>query len=286
MSAPENVETWYDRLEDDSKCPTHDRLEADPTDDRLEAYPTRAGPIGSNSVSFDGVFRRRQLPHWDVEGRPVFVTACLEGSISAKGLSQVRRYRRELDGRNCPANLSQSQWEGKKQKLIFKFVDSLLDHESPVTHLLDVRQAKIVHDAFLHFAGERYALFAFVVMPSHHHWLFLPSEEWAREQVRRLRETGERLRTPREIISHSIQSYTATMCNRVRGGSGSYWQMETFDHWARDDAETLRIIEYIENNPVKAGLVERPHEWPWSSAHVRAASGLSPGDAILKSHVG
>ena len=45
------------------------------------------------------------------------------------------------------------------------------------------------------------------------------------------------------------------MCNRVRGESGNYWQSETFDHWARDDAEMYRIIEYIERNPVHAGLV-------------------------------
>ena len=237
-------------------------------------------------MSSDGVFRRRHLPHWDVDSAPVFVTACLEGSISAQGLSRVRRYRRELDARSRPANLGQSEWERMKQKLIFKFVDDLLDHQSPVTHLLDLRQANIVYDAFLHFAGERYALLAFVVMPSHHHWLFLPNEDWAQAQDRRLRETRAMRRTPREMISHSVQSYTARMCNRVRGSSGSYWQTETFDHWARDDAETLRIIEYIENNPVKAGLVERPSEWRWSSAHVRAASGLKPGEAILKSHAG
>ncbi len=52
----------------------------------------------------------------------------------------------------------------------------------------------------------------------------------------------------REIISHSIQSYTATMCNRIQGQTGPYWQHETFDHWARDEAETLRIIQYIERS--------------------------------------
>ena len=36
--------------------------------------------------------------------------------------------------------------------------------------------AEIVRNAFLHFADERYHLLAFVVMPSLHHWLFLPLE--------------------------------------------------------------------------------------------------------------
>ena len=46
----------------------------------------------------------------------------------------------------------------------------------------------------------------------------------------------------------------------------------------------LRIIHYIEDNPVKAGLVERPEEWQWSSARIRANAGLQPGDAIRKCH--
>ena len=94
----------------------------------------------------------------------------------------------------------------------------------------------------------------------------LPNENWSIEAVQQSSESDARRRTPREMISHSIQSYTATMCNRVRGESGSYWQTETFDHWARDEAELLRIIDYIERNPVKAGLVERPDDWRWSSA--------------------
>ena len=76
------------------------------------------------------------------------------------------------------------------------------------------------------------------------------------------------------------------MCNRIRGKSGSYWQTETFDHWARDDAEMYRIIDYIENNPVKTGLVENPQHWRWSSAYIRAAAGLNAREAILRSHVG
>ena len=123
-------------------------------------------------------------------------------------------------------------------------------------------------------------------MPSHHHWLFVPDEAWSIDAVEQSRHNGCKPRTPREIISHSIQSYTSTICNRILGAAGSYWQTETFDHWARDDGELLRIIAYIENNPVKAGLVERPEDWPWSSARIRKRAGLQPGDAIRKLHVG
>jgi REP element-mobilizing transposase RayT len=230
----------------------------------------------------DMIFRRRRLPHQDVDGHPIFITACLHGSLSSMGLSRIEKYREELEGRPKPDGMSIADWDYHKQKLLFAFTDKLLDCESPVRHLQDERQAEIVRDAFLHFADERYKLLAFVVMPSHHHWLFLPDEAWAIEAVQAAKRQSGKLKSPREIISHSIQSYTATMCNRVRGTTGIYWQHETFDHWARDEAEALRIIKYIEMNPVKAGLVDTPEAYRWSSAPIRQRLGISPGHPIPK----
>lgn len=228
----------------------------------------------------NGIFRRRHLPHWDVEGHPFFITACLKGSISAIGLRRIRHFREALDARHRPRDWTPERWEHHKNKLLFGMIDELLDTESPVRHLADHRQAEIVQNAFLHFAGDRYDLLAFVVMPSHHHWIFLPKESWARTAVTESRWAG-RNRTPREIISHSIQSYTATMCNRVRGTNGPYWQTETFDHWARDEAEVQRIIRYIEDNPVRAGLVSEPADWPFSSARLRERDRIPPGLPLM-----
>ena len=228
-----------------------------------------------------GVFRRRDLPHIDVEGKPSFITACLDGSLPAAGLKRIHAYRDELNRRTKPDDLSEANWETKKHKLVFKLVDSILDGESPVRHFEDERLAKIVQNAFLHFAEDRYTLFAFVVMPSHHHWLFLPDPSWSEELA--FGQTDKKCkRTPREVISHSIQSFTGTQCNRVLGVTGSFWQTETFDHYARDEAELLRIIEYIEQNPVVAGLVARAEDYRWSSARIRAKLGIAAGDAIRK----
>jgi putative transposase len=40
---------------------------------------------------------------------------------------------------------------------------------------------------------------------------------------------------------------------------GTLWQREYYDHVIRDQAELARAVEYIHNNPVKAGL----HDWRW-----------------------
>ena len=234
-------------------------------------------------LDHEGLIRRRDLPHIDVEGKPIFITACLQGSLSQVGLSKIRKYRDELNAKRTPPDMTAAEWEMKKHKLVFKLVDSLLDRASPVKLLEEDRLAKIVQDAFLHFADERYRLLAFVVMPSHHHWMFLPLESFTEELARsQMTLDVKKRRTPREVISHSIQSYTATQCNRLLGKTGAFWQTETFDHFARDEAETLRIIDYIEQNPVVAGLVKKPAEHRWSSAHLRQILGIQPGEAIPK----
>jgi len=38
-----------------------------------------------------------------------------------------------------------------------------------------------------------------------------------------------------------------------------------------DEPHLLAAVRYIETNPVRAGLVERPEDWPWSSAAAHLA---------------
>ncbi|MEO1617460.1 MAG: hypothetical protein AAFV88_16530 [Planctomycetota bacterium] len=222
-----------------------------------------------------GVFRRRHLPHWDVEGHAYFITGCLHGSIPALGLQRIRQYRRELERQKRPSRFSPEEWLDEIEKRVFVFTDQLLDQKSPVSHLRDDLQAEVVQNAFLHFAGTRYKLFAFVVMPSHHHWVCLPDAKWSIDVTR-----GQTNRTPREIISHSIQSYTSNRCNFIRGSSGKYWQDETFDHWIRDENQLIRVIDYIEDNPVVAGLTRLPEEYRWSSAAFRKLHGIPKGSPL------
>lgn len=48
------------------------------------------------------------------------------------------------------------------------------------------------------------------------------------------------------------------------GWSGKLWQPRSFDHIIRKDEDLRAIAEYILNNPVRKGLVERAEDWQWS----------------------
>ena len=45
--------------------------------------------------------------------------------------------------------------------------------------------------------------------------------------------------------------------------------ISTIPHWVRDEDELARIVTYINANPVKAGLIDKPYQYLWCSAHDR-----------------
>ena len=64
-----------------------------------------------------------------------------------------------------------------------------------------------------------------------------------------------------------LKGRTSRMANRILGRTGMhFWQDESFDHWIRCEQELQELIEYVETNPVKAGMVQVAAQWPWSSA--------------------
>ena len=70
-------------------------------------------------------------------------------------------------------------------------------------------------------------------------------------------------------IVHSWKSFTAHQCNQVLRRTGRLWEREPFDRYVRNQRHFRNALSYIENNPVKAGLCEKPEDWRWSSARRR-----------------
>jgi type I restriction enzyme R subunit len=175
--------------------------------------------------------------------------------------------------------MTDAAWQTLCWKRTFARLECWLDAQPAKRALEDPRLARVVVNAIHHFAGERYHLFAYVIMPSHVHWLFQPLPEWTQT-------LPHDKRSPRQRITYSMNRFTATQCNRLRNAKGKFWQTESYDHWVRDVDELERIMRYIEENPVKARLVETPQQWPFSSASVRAGAGLEWGVPLPKLRIG
>ncbi|MGC1653971.1 MAG: transposase [Candidatus Sulfotelmatobacter sp.] len=97
----------------------------------------------------------------------------------------------------------------------------------------------------------RIKLRAAVIMPDHVHLLLSPLRD------------GEGWPFPLVDILQCLKSATAHRINKVLHHAGPVWEEESFDHVLRSD-ESLEVkCEYIRQNPVKAGLVRQPEDYPW-----------------------
>ena len=67
-------------------------------------------------------------------------------------------------------------------------------------------------------------------------------------------------------IVHSWKSFTAKEIGRIADVQGRLWQPDYWDRAIRDEAHFAAAVDYILQNPVAAGLVEREEDWPWSGA--------------------
>lgn len=60
---------------------------------------------------------------------------------------------------------------------------------------------------------------------------------------------------------------TARACNLALKRTGErFWQEESCDHWIRNSSWFEKIRTYIERKPVSAGSANTPKEWQWSGA--------------------
>ena len=196
----------------------------------------------AEELGFRGWRSRGYLPHFDVPGVRQMITYRLQDAMPAS-----RRHEWE-------ALLALEDEREKRIK-----IEAYLDSGCGECFLRQPKIAALVQANLLHFDGSRYRLLACVVMPNHVHALIETSQ------------------TPLAEILHGWKSYTGKAANRLLKRSGDFWQAEYFDRFIRDEEHFRKAAHYIENNPVRAGLVKSPDEWIFSSALYRNAAGPPAG---------
>jgi REP element-mobilizing transposase RayT len=227
-------------------------------------------------MSQDKAFYRRKLPHWSREGTNIFVTWRLHGSLPVEAVQRLEERRKLVSREKIEAELTTSERRVRQAKKAFAQVDRILDKaESGPLWLRQTPIAQLFVDALLTRYQDLYALWSYVVMANHVHILLQPRGTTSSDDQSQLSFV------PLKVITKSLKGYTAKEANRVLGRTGQpFWQIESLDHWARDQFELHRIVNYIENNPVKAGLALSPQDWRWSFAWERCNRGWSEVRAL------
>jgi len=119
---------------------------------------------------------------------------------------------------------------------------------------------------FVHLLGETVEglgirCWNYCVMPNHYHVTVQPTRPNLSEAVRKLNSTY------------------AQWWNRRHERVGHVFQGRFKDQIVDRDGYLITLSKYVVMNPVRAGLVERPEDWPWSS--YRATVGASGTPAFL-----
>ncbi|MGB7761913.1 MAG: transposase [Bryobacteraceae bacterium] len=174
-------------------------------------------------------FYRRRLPHAYETDQPVFLTWRLHDSLPPH--------------RTFPP-------EALSSRQAFAALDRLLDEaRDGAFYLRQPAIADMIVESIEYNASRlgHYLLHAFVVMPNHVHLLATPA-----------------VTLPK--LTKSLKGITAKRANAMLALTGSpFWQEESYDHLVRR-GEFEKIRNYIEENPVRAGLVKEAADYRWSSA--------------------
>jgi putative transposase len=116
---------------------------------------------------------------------------------------------------------------------------------------LDRSTASRVIDHFLRTSRVwHFALLAYCVMPDHVHLL-----------VEGLRDDSDLRRFAKRLKQGAAQSYS-------REFGTPLWQEGYFDHVLRAEEDARQVARYILDNPVRAGLVAHPSEYPFLGSGV------------------
>ncbi len=109
------------------------------------------------------------------------------------------------------------------------------------------------HAAFLQIMAESsirlpMRVLAYCVMPNHFHLILRPIGD------------GDLSRWMQWLLTTQVRRYL-----KHSGHTGHVWQGRFKAFPIQEDEHLVRVARHVERNPLRAGLVERAEDWPWSS---------------------
>lgn len=199
-------------------------------------------------------YYRRNLPHIHPEKSPLFITFNLADSMPGEVVKELKAQREQ--------EMQYAQSLGEHyiiQKKHFGRYDQWLDRCEHGPHWLASENiAQIVADEIHSKADAQYQLIAYCVMPNHVHLLI---ELLALDPKPH---HGKSAKYPVGDMMRLLKGRTSRYCNLALNRNGAFWHHESYDHYVRGEEEFSRIIAYIINNPVKAGLAKEWKDWKFS----------------------
>lgn len=219
---------------------------------------------------------RRKLPHYHMPGANLFVTFRLANSIPREVVRHYRNQKLAIDNQLARlvgtketgeiAEIRSNRLKDFHRTWFRKFEQILHQENNGHVWLKNPEIASLVFESFMHRDNQDFDLKALCIMSNHVHSVFRPNlTHDSITVVKHAEEFHMETDSPTlGVIMKSLKGYTARMANRLLGRTGKFWEVESYDHQVRDKAEFHRIVRYVLQNPVKAGLVRDWRDWKWT----------------------
>jgi REP element-mobilizing transposase RayT len=206
-------------------------------------YPNTKSGASKPKFGSVTIRNRGRVPHWEADAAIYFVTFRLNDSLPEHAMVEIKSERAALLAKSSRSGGKLSVQDKKRLFALFtERVEGYLDAGAGACSLKNKEVALCVKNAIFFFHNKRYRLFVWCIMPNHVHVVIRPLPEFALAD-----------------ILHSWKSFTSKVANKILKASGTFWQKEYYDHLVRDEDDFNRIVKYVLENPIKAGL----KNWPW-----------------------
>lgn len=196
------------------------------------------------------LFYKRKLPHYQPLHSCLFVTLRLAFDIPDRYLYALTQYRESLK-REHENDTDQMKAREITKKLVFAREDDIYTKCNSEVVLCRDPAAQILTEKLQSMQEDYFYLYSYTIMPNHIHLLIKPLEK-------------DSAPVSLSEIMKSFKGTTARNINKALNREGALWFREYFDHWVRSQQELVNVIEYMRNNPVKAGLATNPIAWRWT----------------------
>ena len=182
-------------------------------------------------------FYERHMPHWRQDGATYFVTFSLADAMPANKQLEIESLKRDWEHRHPPPRTERYWLDYAKS--VYDLSEKALDVGFGRCWFRNTSYIEEIKRSLLHFHRQRYELGCYVIMANHCHLVMRPFDDIELED-----ELG------------AIKRATSRFVNQREGLTGPLWTQECYDRIIRDEEHLYRVIQYIGNNPAKAGLPE------------------------------
>ena len=190
------------------------------------AHP-EAGETPAHPEEIPDVRTRGYLPHF--ENRAIqFITFRLYDSVPKELIEEWKMVLTQESDAEGPSDVARQM-----HKLVDKFEDSGYGQ----CFLADSRVADMMEQTLKHDDGKKYDLISYCIMPNHVHVVIRVHDGVSQSS-----------------ILHTWRSYSAHEANKILGRSGDFWMKDYYDRYIRNAQHYMAVVQYIKDNPAKAGL--------------------------------